>query len=142
MKRSPELTPLSHEHHQALVVAIGLKRATGPEAADALVDFHRSDGERHFEIEERILLPGWIAADPGADREAATRVLAEHLELRAAVRRFESRAATVGEVQRIGRLLESHVRYEERELFPAIETSLDDAVLAELGAAIAAAEAA
>lgn len=141
MKRSPELTPLSHEHHHALVVAMVLKRAEGPEPAGALVDFHRSEGESHFRVEEQILLPGWLAADPDADREAATRVLAEHLELRAAVRRFESGEATAEEVRRIGRLLESHVRYEERELFPAIERALDDAALADLGAAIAAAEA-
>jgi len=140
VKRTPELTPLSHEHHHALVVAMVLKRATGPEPAGAFVDFHRSEGEQHFRIEEQVLLPGWLAADPEADREAAARVLGEHLELRAAVRRFESGEATAEEVQRIGRLLEAHVRYEERELFPAIETALDDDALAALGAAIAAAD--
>jgi hemerythrin-like domain-containing protein len=140
VKRSPELTPLSHEHHQALVVAMALKRAEGPEAAAALVDFHRSDGERHFEIEERILLPGWLAADPGADHAAAARVLGDHLELRAAVRRLQAGEPTVAELHRLGALLETHVRFEERELFPAIEAALDEGVLAELGAAIAAAE--
>ena len=40
MKRSDELTPLSHEHHQALFVAIGLKRAEGEgaEAGAAFID--------------------------------------------------------------------------------------------------------
>jgi len=140
VKRTPALTPLSHEHHHALVVAMVLKRAEGPEPAGALIDFHRSEGEGHFRIEEQILLPGWLAADADADREAAARVLGEHLELRAAVRRFEAGAASAEEVQRIGRLLEAHVRYEERELFPAIEAALDESALAELGAAIAAAD--
>lgn len=142
MKRSPALTPLSHEHHRALVVAMVLKRAEGPEPAGALIDFHRSEGEGHFRIEEQVLLPGWLAADRDADPDAALRVLAEHLELRAAVRRFESGEATAEEVRRIGKLLEAHVRYEERELFPTIESALDDDALADLGAAIAAAEAA
>lgn len=140
MKRTPELTPLSHDHHQALFVAVKLKRAEGPEAAAALIDFHRTDGGRHFEIEEQILLPGWLAADPDADRGAAARVLGEHLELRAAVRRLEVAEPPVEELHRLGELLESHVRYEERELFPAIEAALDEDVLAEIGAAIAIAE--
>lgn len=142
MKRSPELTPLSHEHHQALVVAMKLKRAEAPADGRGLLEFHRSEGEHHFGIEERILLPGWLAAGEDADRDAAERVLSEHLELRAAVRRIEAGELSAEELRRIGGLLEAHVRFEERELFPAIEAALSSEDLADLGAAIAAAESA
>ncbi len=99
MKRTPELTPLSHEHHHALVVAMVLKRATGPEPAGAFVDFHRSEGEQHFRIEEQVLLPGWLAADPEAAREAAARV-AQKAGIRpipmVELRRIEAAAASAG----------------------------------------------
>ncbi|MEZ5155732.1 MAG: hemerythrin domain-containing protein [Solirubrobacterales bacterium] len=142
MKRSPELTPLSHEHHQALVVAMNLKRADTLAEGQRLLEFHRSEGEHHFEIEERILLPFWIAIDGKADRDAANRVLSEHLELRAAVHRIEVGEVSIEDLRRIGGLLETHVRYEERELFPTIEAALSNQALADLGAAIAAADAA
>lgn len=141
MKRSAELTPLSHEHHQALVVAMGLKRAAGPDAGDAFLDYHEETGARHFEIEEAVVLPGWLAADPDAEAGDAHRVLAEHLEIRAAALRIRDGEPTVEELRALGGLLERHVRFEERELFPRIERRLDGDALHALGAAIAAAEA-
>jgi hemerythrin-like domain-containing protein len=43
----------------------------------------------------------------------------------------------VDDLRRLGSLLELHVRYEERVLFPLIERSLDDAQLTALGEAFA-----
>ncbi len=140
MKRSPELTPLSHDHHQALFVALKLKRAEDPAVAAAYLEFHDGTGGRHFEIEETILLPGWLAADPEADAAAAQRVLGEHLELRTGAVRLRSGEPSTAELHSLGELLEAHVRFEERELFPIIESRLDAATIASLGAAIAAAE--
>ncbi|HET6830103.1 MAG TPA: hemerythrin domain-containing protein [Solirubrobacterales bacterium] len=142
MKRTAELTPLSHDHHQALFVAMGLKRAEGPEAATAYLDYHESTGARHFEVEETVLLPGWLAADPGAEVADAHRILAEHLEIRTATARLRSGELSVAELRALGELLARHVRFEERELFPRIEERLDEPTLQRLGAAIAAAEAA
>jgi hemerythrin-like domain-containing protein len=140
VKRSAELTPLSHEHHQALFVAMGLKRAEGPGAAAAFIDYHEETGARHFAIEEEILLPGWLAADPEAEVEDARRILAEHLEIRTAAARITAGEPSADELRALGELLSRHVRFEERELFPRIEARLDGAVLERLGAAIAAAE--
>lgn len=141
MKRSPELTPLSHDHHQALVAAMRLKRANDPPAdAAAYLEFWRSHGARHFEIEEEILLPGWVAACADADRAHADRLAREHLTIRAETRRLERGDASAAQLRELGELLEAHVRFEERELFPLIETQLDDETIATLGAEIAAAE--
>jgi len=144
MKRSRELTPLSHDHHQALFVAMQLKRADEADPSAALAAFLEYDertGARHFEIEETILLPGWLAADPEAEADDAIRVLAEHLQIRAAAARLRAEVAPGGaELKALGELLERHVRYEERELFPRIEQRLDPTSLDRLGAAIAAAE--
>ena len=146
MKRSPELTPLSHDHHQALYVAMLLKRAAADDVdapLKAFLDFTEAIGEPHFRIEEEILLPGWLAASAG-DREAgaamAARVAAEHLEIRTEARSLRAGGGTVERLQALGALLESHVRFEERELFPLVEASLDQAAIGELGAEIAAAE--
>lgn len=143
MKRSPELTPLSHDHHQALFTAQGLKRAEDAGSGrEQFLAFWREHGRNHFAIEEEILLPGWVEADPGAEAEMAARVASEHLALRTAARRFEHRAPPLAELREIGELLERHVRFEERELFPLIESRLDQEAIAALGEEIAAAESA
>ena len=141
MKRSPALTPLSHDHHRALFVALQLKRAEDGSAFAVFEEFLAGEGGTHFEIEESILLPGWLDADPDADPEGAERVRAEHRELREAGRRFAATEPTAAELHELGELLDRHIRFEERELFPAIEARLDEASLSELGARIAAAEA-
>ena len=72
----------------------------------------------------------------------ASRVSAEHLEIRATARRLRADRPAPDELRDLGALLERHVRFEERELFPAIEGSLGEATIRNLGAEIAAAEAA
>jgi hypothetical protein len=138
VKRSPELTPLSHHHHGALFLAMKLKRAEDEAPAAELAEFMAGKGERHFREEESILLPGWAAADPDADPALAARIAAEHLELRAAGRRAAAGGVGGDELHRLGELLEAHVRFEEREVFPLIESRLDERALAALGAALAA----
>lgn len=133
MKRSDELAPLSRDHHQALFLAMKLKRATdwGPRE-DALAFFDEVEN-RHFELEEGVLLPSWLDGDPGADRALAQRVADEHLRIRLALRKLR-RDVPLGDLHELGELLEAHVRFEERELFPAIEAGLSADALRELGA--------
>ena len=107
MKRAPELVPLSHEHHQALSVALQLKRAEDRTPAGAFLDFFESDGSGHFRMEEEVLLPSWLAADPQADRMLAERVAAEHLEIRIRAVRLRDAAATVDDLRALGELLEA-----------------------------------
>jgi hemerythrin-like domain-containing protein len=140
MKRSPELTPLSHDHHQALFVAMQLKRAENRSVAAAYLNFFDETGNRHFTIEEAVLLPVWMAADPDADADMATRVLVEHLELRTNADRLRSDQHAIEDLHELGELLDRHVRFEERELVPRIESALDLEAIARLGAAIEVAE--
>jgi hemerythrin-like domain-containing protein len=141
MKRSPELTPLSHDHHQTLFAALKLKRWDDQAAASQdFLDFWRVQCAEHFRIEEDILLPGWLAGDDRADVQLATRVLKEHLEVRTLVRKLEGEATAADDLKQLGELLERHVRFEERELFPAIESGLDADALKALGAELARAD--
>ncbi len=142
MKRSPELTPLAHDHHKALFLAHRLGRAENlEEAIEELLAYWREQGRRHFEVEEDVLLPGWFEGDPDAEPEHAARLAAEHLEIRRVVRRAAAGEIGLDDLKEGAKLLHDHVRYEERELFPLIESRLDPEPLAALGAEIAAAEA-
>lgn len=143
MKRSEALAPLSRDHHAALAMALRLRRTTSPSAdRDAFVAFFAADTAPHFAIEEDVLLPAVADVLPASDPDVA-RMLADHAELR---RRTAEVAAAPepdpGALGALGELLAAHVRLEERVLFPRIEALLEPARLAELGARIAAAEAA
>ena len=60
MKRSAALASLSRDHHQALVVAQQLRRATDATAAEARAAFlayWAGHGRLHFRLEEELLFP-------------------------------------------------------------------------------------
>jgi hemerythrin-like domain-containing protein len=134
MRRSAALTPLSHDHHQALFLAFQLKRAADVTALADFLAFIDGEGHAHFEAEETVLLPRWLAADPGADHAMGARVVAEHRELRATAERMRSATPQLADLHAAGELLEQHVRFEERELFPLIEAHLNAEDLQEIGA--------
>jgi hemerythrin-like domain-containing protein len=140
MKRSRELKPLSAEHHQALLVAFQLKKALeghaeaagAPKDLPGLVSLARRFEEkvftRHAAAEEELLGAHLTAPD-------LKRLKAEHAELRRLVelaRRSppaDLRAALAG----FADLLERHVRWEERELFPYAEDHVGGDELAVIG---------
>jgi iron-sulfur cluster repair protein YtfE (RIC family) len=144
MKRSEALTPLSHQHHTGLYVALQLKRATPETAADArraFLDFFAGEGSAHFRQEEELLLPAFARHAP-ADDPAIVRVLVEHVELR---RRADDLARSAESpdptgLHELGERLEGHIRHEERVLFPAVEEALEDGELERLAAAFGAGE--
>jgi hypothetical protein len=115
MKRTPEILPLSHDHHHALDVARRLRRAnpdTLPAVREYLDTFWVERGEEHFAAEERMLTPDVVDSD--AWRDGVARMLDEHEQIRA----LAVGARDVGTAHALGDLLHDHVRFEERELFP------------------------
>ena len=143
MKRTAALTPLSHDHHQALFQAQQLRRATDQNVAevrDGVLAFWAGDGAKHFRIEEEVLLPAFAAAgDPGDD--AVVTVLVDHVWIRERMERLAEEALDLVGVHELGERLTAHVRHEERVLFPLIEETLDPESLAALGRRVADAEA-
>ncbi len=140
MKRSEALTPLSHDHHQALFVAMQLRRADEESAASAgqaMLAFWNDYGRRHFREEEELLLPAFV---PYGDVEhpLVGRALVEHVTIRARIRALERSMPDPdpAAVRELGDALHTHVRFEERELFPMIEAALPPDALAELAAAL------
>ena len=124
MPRSGALLSLSREHHTSLVVARDARRAasTGdPAALSAAIKRIESHWTtllvRHFEVEERLL----EIVGSALDAEVAARIRAEHEELE----RLVSNSCELDSMERLRRfsdLLGSHVRYEERIVFPQLQS--------------------
>ena len=137
MRRSEALAGLSRDHHQALFVAQRLRRADAATARDAraaFLDFWQAHGRAHFVAEEVVLLPE--LAPLGADeRPEVVRTVLEHTAIRRAAARLAVQPEPApGELHALGDLLHDHVRFEERVLFALLESLLDEAALAALGA--------
>ena len=142
MKRSPELAALSRDHHQALEAALRLRRVTDEtleSAVEHFLAFWRRQGEQHFVIEERLVLPA-LPDDDAEWAQATRRVSEEHAEIRTRAATL-ARAPSVVTARRLGELLAAHVRYEERQVFPLVEARLSPEALAELGRALTSADA-
>jgi hypothetical protein len=143
MKRDPALAGLSRDHHQALAVALRLRRADRDTAADArraFLDFWEREGSHHFRVEEEVLLPAF-AGFGDAHHPLVARALCEHAVIRhhAGVLAGDGPVAPE-ELHELGRLMADHVRLEERELFVLIEEAMPQPELAALAAALDAAE--
>jgi hemerythrin-like domain-containing protein len=120
MKRAEQLIPLSHDHHQGLVVSQqALRLKTDSPAAQ--IEQHllkvkaclEMQARHHFVIEEKYLLEP-LAALTGNDN-MVQRIYAEHETFRA----FTDKPAgqSLEELQAIAALLKDHIKYEEREVF-------------------------
>jgi len=140
VKRHPALAPLSRDHQHTLAVALRLRRATPATAEQAAAAFLAAwdlEEKLHFRIEEEILLPAYAAsADPGDP--IVLKILLDHLTIRCHAERLAT-DASVQRLHELGERLASHVRLEEREMFPLIERRLSDAELSTLGTRLAAA---
>jgi hypothetical protein len=133
MKRSEALIPLSRDHHQVLTLAKSLREATNVEdAAAEFIQFWQPGGINHFRIEEEVLLPGSNLPGPKSD-DLSARMLDDHLEIRRRAATVLSGDATLQDMHELGGLLDDHIRFEERELFLAIETTSSPEELERLG---------
>jgi hypothetical protein len=139
MHHDSTLVPLSREHHHALVVAQRLRRAdTGDARAAqaAFLAFWRAGGRAHFRAEEEVLFPTFAAhADPYAP--LLLRALGDHVALRRDAIAMDAGEVEPAELRRIGTALATHVRMEERQLFPLIRSTLDERERGELSARLA-----
>lgn len=144
MKRNKNLHPLSWDHHAALTsVVFTRKHIKSGADHDRLLQtalefavFYQLGLLPHFRHEEEWLLPRFLRHVP-ADDPGVSRLLTEHailhrlfLDLDFAV---SAKVDLSEPLTALTDQLESHVRFEERELFPRIEASLSTAELEALG---------
>lgn len=125
MKRNPALQPLSREHHSALVLAKACERAVQSgdaamlsQARQRAIQAYTNELDAHFSIEEQSLLPLLKSPETQA---LVQRTLAEHRQLRGLLMLIALQQSDAAALNNFGKCLSAHVRFEERELFPAIE---------------------
>ena len=127
MRRDPSLDRFSRDHHQALVIALQLRRATQITVAQTRAELHefwRDHGRLHFRVEEEVLLPAF-AAYGDAYHPLIAMTLCDHIAIRHRVDALLSWPEPApSALQALGVRLREHVRMEERKLFPLIEHSV------------------
>ncbi|SNX61369.1 Hemerythrin HHE cation binding domain-containing protein [Nitrosomonas ureae] len=124
MPRAGALVPLSREHHSSLVTARAARKAAESNdmatclAAVQHIEAHWQDVlVTHFAQEEALLQFAKDTLEP----EIITRILTDHEELRS----LACESCTLDpamRLRRFGDLLAAHVRYEERVLFPQLQS--------------------
>jgi hemerythrin-like domain-containing protein len=134
-RRHDSLLPLTHDHHHALRNARMLRLAVDGdvgariEATAAFLRFFRSEGVAHFREEEEVIFP-LVVLHTDAPTKEIDRVLREHIVMHALVgelvEQAEASDPSTSTMQRLADLLKAHVRFEEDELFPAIEALAAD----------------
>jgi hemerythrin-like domain-containing protein len=136
MKRHPSLAHLSREHHGALILARLLQKDAPAykelpsddegKAAYAL-KFYREELVKHFEEEEKALK--LVAGINDQLDFLITMIFTEHQELHLQFKSISNHSELKEHLHSIGRMLEAHVRKEERELFPLIQETCSEELM-------------
>lgn len=134
LKRAEAIVPLSRDHHHGLLFAWKLKQGirygVAPERmAPYVAYFWQEHLTPHFREEEALL----FCHAPESD--LVQQALREHME----ICRLADAGATAAEtalLQQLADLVNNHIRFEERVLFPFLEKNLSAETLRETGAAL------
>lgn len=133
MLRHQNLVPLSHQHHDALMLCVLIRRSLQADGsagnvqrqAARAVAFSTTEGENHFGLEEQILFPLIESTLGGHPLLAALRQ--EHAELRALSAKLGHEPVRQ-DLDAFVALLQAHVRKEESELFHDVQDRLPPGV--------------
>jgi len=123
LKRHPELVPLSREHHFGLLFGWKIKQGLALEADSQIIReyvqyFWNNHLAAHFEKEENIIRELLPAADAQGNR-----VLVEHDFIRSLINCLAlERDKPEYLLQTLHQFLNEHIRFEEREFFPYLES--------------------
>jgi hemerythrin-like domain-containing protein len=135
MKRDNNLKTLSWEHHDGLVAAFrlerGLKSGT-PVKIMAQYILHLWDNalQHHFWQEEQIVPRLKSITD---SEKKINQMQREHQTFRNLIKSIRSDLSNVALVRQFAALLNQHIRFEERELFPLFESIFSKKDLSEIG---------
>lgn len=141
MRRDPSLVPLSHDHRSTLMTAQLMKKDAPiykgmPETlTDKLQYVHQHfvmDMLPHFEKEEAILFH-FIKGRNSEIDELVEELILEHIEIQHQINALPSLADPVSAMDKAGRLIESHIRKEERRLFEMVQQHFSSDELNEMG---------
>lgn len=132
LKRHPALQPFSRDHLVGLFHAQRLMKLQKEspdtvlkETITAFEDAWHRELTVHFADEDRLIGPLHIT------NNNLIRLHNEHVELTELIAQLVAKPESTL-ANRVGSYLDAHIRWEEHELFPEIESSLSEDALAEL----------
>ncbi len=131
MKRNDNIVPLSRDHHTALLccwkVRQGLAKQVDSERIKKYVQwFWQEHLEQHFLEEETILFN--VIAHPLCED-----AIAQHREIKKLVCDICTSHPTTANLSYFADLLDQHVRFEERSLFPTLEKEIPEESMKKVG---------
>jgi len=134
IKRHKALHSLSHDHHHGLILAQLIKKGSPlyknlPDTTEGKkeysIRFYNDELIRHFEVEEKVLYP--LVNNRAREIDSLfEEIIAEHQQIKKLITKLESNDDVEDTMDELGYLLESHIRKEERKLFPLIQNLLSD----------------
>jgi len=145
MKRHDSFVPLSREHHEGLLLATRLQQGRNALLrlwshdlfwqAEYVVRFFDDRLRNHFQTEEDCIFPLAEKYLPADRKPIVHQLLEEHKELEelAGLLRHPEEKKLECTLTRFGKLLEEHIRSEERMLFPLCEEYLPQESLVTIG---------
>ena len=131
IKRSKELAPLSREHHDGLLYAWKIKQglANGT-PVETLCNYTRwfwsNHIKPHFKDEEKVLIKFLPAGNP-----LVQQMMTEHAQIRDLVISLD-KIPDRSSLKLLSEFINNHIRFEERELFPYVEKTLNPEQLNEI----------
>ena len=137
MKRDPSLIPLSHQHHNGLALCVMTRRALVADSSEEnveklarrVIDRYEIELVNHFEIEEQVLFPACGAMD------LIDALIGEHRRMEGMVAALRA-APSASQLEDFCKLLSTHIRREESELFERIQREMPRETLDRAGVEI------
>lgn len=132
-QRHPALVPLASDHYHGLALALKLQQGTqaltrmwahdSKFQAGYVVAFFEKELRHHFEVEERALFP-LVVQHVGEAKALVDELTADHRSMEHLVGKIcnLSTSTLTQDLIEFGKLLEQHIRKEDRQLFPLFES--------------------
>ena len=132
IKRNPHIVKLSQDHHASLLFCFkirqGLRRGVAVERIRPYVAYFSGHHFReHFQEEENILFA------PALEDSLVRRAMEEHKIVLGLVDEILKTGGTTDQYSRLAQLVDDHVRFEERVLFPHLEQVYTQSQLEDIG---------
>ena len=137
MKRDINLQPLSRDHHHGLLLGWKIRQGLKYKiSTDLIKEYVRYFSAKalfpHFREEENFVLSFLDDADTYKQR-----TLLEHMDIKATVAILDDcHGKEMKFLLRLAIMLDDHIRFEERKLFPYMQDRLSAAQLEEMGNSI------
>ncbi len=144
MKRHLSLVPFSRDHHGALILSRLLQKdapaykglpADIPGKMAYALTFYQEHLLPHFTAEESCIVSHLQGKDTMLDQKLAEMV-DEHSRLKEMFQSIPETDTPADWLDKTGRMLENHIRKEERDIFPLIEKIGDEEMLTRISVSL------